>query len=647
MGFRVRPATTLAIVIGISLAFQIVAILSVPVTQNITLCTYSGLRFGVFGLCSETGCSRVGIGYSTDAIDNLDGFSLPSNARHSISKLLVVHPIAAGFTLILFLSSILLHWHGPSSSLKFLFFLLLWTFPSFLLTLLAFLVDLLLFVPHLDWAGWIMLAATVLIAISSIMLCILRRTVSSRKSAPKYGHFSNGADYELGPLNYEYGTVDGASEYKSKNDDESDEMQPFARENTTMNYEDSLNNTRDYENLNDIPQTEIYDTMRGQTKSSQSRDTYKSNDILAPLETAYRGYEPEVRSVPEPPMSNNLRPIPDPAIQEPAITPYPKDIMSVDFSGIPDVATPSAPYPMDDRFPPSPSKLTGPRPRPSKNTLNSPIFPSEMNHASDLIGQRHNDDIWECSNESEEPLAPPFPEESQPLVHELLAPEPEVERQLTYRTRIAQTLSALQQEAFSTDSLAGTSENLLGSKTRMIQEIDSDDEETTQNISQTDDELYQPSNQQRSVMMPDDSSSVYSTQPPSTSMTPTHTTFPRRQPSLLQRSVIPEGSTSYHDFGPQVITPSEYSIDQFPFPDPNDKRSTPAPSMSNVSLGSSNFTSVSQRGINPEYLRQHPEELVNQGSSQRLTQRRPVKDDKADLLISSNPDFSIGKKVGR
>ncbi|MCJ1420756.1 hypothetical protein MMC32_007115 [Xylographa parallela] len=57
--------------------------------------------------------------------------------------------------------------------------------PTLLITLLALLVDILLFIPHLAWGGYIVIAATVLILISGIMTCGMRRTLVSRKARQK------------------------------------------------------------------------------------------------------------------------------------------------------------------------------------------------------------------------------------------------------------------------------------------------------------------------------------------------------------------------------------------------------------------------------------------------------------------------------
>ena len=112
-------------------------------------------------------------------------FSLPVGARSSLSSILIVHPIAALLTLICFGLAATAHLHSPSHSPRYLLALLLLLIPTLLITLLAFLVDILLFVPHLQWGGWIVLAATILITAAGVVTCAMRRTLVSRKARKK------------------------------------------------------------------------------------------------------------------------------------------------------------------------------------------------------------------------------------------------------------------------------------------------------------------------------------------------------------------------------------------------------------------------------------------------------------------------------
>lgn len=183
-----RPATPLTILFGIAFVLLLLATLSTPIIKAIPLASNNGVDYGVFGYCQGSTCSDVKVGYNTDDITNStdsDDFSLPSSARHSLSSILIVHPIAALLTLICFCMAFAAHFRSPAHSPRYLLALLILSFPTLLVTLLAFLVDILLFVPHMAWGGWIVLAATILIVASGVVTCAMRRTLVSRKARKK------------------------------------------------------------------------------------------------------------------------------------------------------------------------------------------------------------------------------------------------------------------------------------------------------------------------------------------------------------------------------------------------------------------------------------------------------------------------------
>ncbi|CCH46689.1 pH-response regulator protein [Wickerhamomyces ciferrii] len=788
MAVRIRPATTLAVVLAIAFAFHLITILSVPITSSITLCTYDGYKFGVFGLCHGDKCSNPAIGYSGKELGDVDGFSLPSNARHSVSKLLVVHPIAAGFVLISLVSSVLLHWHGPSNSLRFLFFLLLWTIPSFLISLLSFLVDILLFVPHLDWGGWIILASTVLIAISGVLLCIMRRTISSRRGLKRKDTFNNN-DYHLQPLNYGYGTVDGNSDTKfgskSFEGKDEDERAPFVHENDE-NYDNTMNVTRTNEDLNNYPSTQLYDSMRGENnRSAQSNSTgYRSpENILAPLSTAYRGAayndtlpedstqqhiinstSPQPNQYQDEPYSQQQQPlIPQNTSSSPDYSaPYPTNLPNTDF---PSTSSPpsqqqeqqhrwNAPYPEDNDYstrsydrnstPHVGSRPSGPRPMPFASSgiqEELPLLPSEiaantLNLNRGDIGQPSNVELDQSRESNESPSAPPLPlddddsndeyddaettlpaypheENPHPLVQEtkrLYESEPpsqqqqhqhqqedemlqapsssnnhDVSRQATYRTKIANAIDQLQGTPIANNSeYLATNDSLLSSTSHLnlnasSNSVAANNQQHGNNFDdEDDDDLYSAPARSVTVVPEEseapplpspsaesfqsDASSNYSSQVPSALNSPLDP--PTRGHSLLRPNRGPSASHlrpndslyDHHERIPSASTISnkESSEDLYPLSDPLAKRPTPAPSFSNISITSSNFTSVSQRGINPKYLEKNPHEAPQVLRTPHTLQedlvpsRQPTstspqktKAPPQDLLIMSNPDFSI------
>ncbi|KAI5816292.1 SUR7/PalI family-domain-containing protein [Pyronema omphalodes] len=185
-----RPATPLSVLLLGAFVLLLLSTLSTPIIGSINIATFGGVKFGVFGWCSKRAntCSGVSFGYNMDQILRDEGrtdFALPSGARNSLTNLLIVHPIAALLTLILFILSVLSHLHGPAHSPKYLLALLILCLPTVLASLLAFLVDILIFLPHVQWGGWIVLAATILIVISGIVMCSMRRQVVGRIARSK------------------------------------------------------------------------------------------------------------------------------------------------------------------------------------------------------------------------------------------------------------------------------------------------------------------------------------------------------------------------------------------------------------------------------------------------------------------------------
>lgn len=181
-------------------------------------------------------CTKVAIGYlnlslvETELLLSYlsDGIfstiALPSGAAHLISKLLVVHVVAFILTGLLTLEClfVLLITHVdskfPGASIWVLFlkekrrelhkaaaenqannrtdpdmknarrslighfsWMLLLSALSFLLTLLAFLADIILFIPRLSFLGWIQLLPIALMALIASLLCFMKRSLASRR----------------------------------------------------------------------------------------------------------------------------------------------------------------------------------------------------------------------------------------------------------------------------------------------------------------------------------------------------------------------------------------------------------------------------------------------------------------------------------
>ncbi|CAN8100115.1 unnamed protein product [Discula destructiva] len=183
-----RPASPLSVVLFLAFGLLLIACLSTPIIQSISLGAFNGFTFGVFGYCDGTNCSPIEIGYSTESLAN-DGtasdFDLPTSTRSTLSTILIVHPVAGLVTLINLILALVSHLHAPSHSSRYLLAVFLVSILNLLLCLLAFLVDVLLFVPHMAFGSYFVLAATILVALGTVVSCAMRRTIVSRKARKK------------------------------------------------------------------------------------------------------------------------------------------------------------------------------------------------------------------------------------------------------------------------------------------------------------------------------------------------------------------------------------------------------------------------------------------------------------------------------
>ncbi|PWY92820.1 pali-domain-containing protein [Aspergillus heteromorphus CBS 117.55] len=181
-----KPATPLTILLLIAFALLLISVISTPIIKGIPLATYENVDYGVFGYCKGDVCTNIHVGYANDDMTSEGNeFNLPPSTRRSLSAILIVHPVAAFLTLICLCLAAAAHFHAPSHSPRYLLALLILLLPTLLVSLLAFLVDILLFVPHMAWAGWIVLVATIILVTCGVVTCAMRRTLVSRKARKK------------------------------------------------------------------------------------------------------------------------------------------------------------------------------------------------------------------------------------------------------------------------------------------------------------------------------------------------------------------------------------------------------------------------------------------------------------------------------
>ncbi|RYP07154.1 hypothetical protein DL764_002701 [Monosporascus ibericus] len=177
-----RPATPLSILLFAAFVLLLLSVISTPIIKSIPLGIYEGYSFGVFGYCELDRCSPFEIGYDTS---RLASFDLPASTRTTLSMILIVHPIACFLTLVMLVMALVAHVHAPSHSPRYLLIVFIFGIFTFVASLLSFLIDVLLFVPHMAWGSYIVLAATILVCISLIVSCAMRRTLVSRKARKK------------------------------------------------------------------------------------------------------------------------------------------------------------------------------------------------------------------------------------------------------------------------------------------------------------------------------------------------------------------------------------------------------------------------------------------------------------------------------
>ncbi|CAG9940757.1 unnamed protein product [Clonostachys rosea f. rosea IK726] len=178
-----RPATPLSVMLFAALALQVLAVISTPVIKAIPLGSFGGYSFGVFGYCdAKSKCSSISIGYKIGSVSDDKDFDMPRTVRETLTMILILHPVAAGLTLLMFILAVTSHFHSPAHSGRFLLAFSILIILTFLVSLAAFLMDVLVFIPHIAWGSYLVLASTILLLISLVVSCVIRKTMLGRKS---------------------------------------------------------------------------------------------------------------------------------------------------------------------------------------------------------------------------------------------------------------------------------------------------------------------------------------------------------------------------------------------------------------------------------------------------------------------------------
>ena len=115
------------------------------------------------------------------ATSSSSDWKFPRIIRQNLTKLLIMHVVGAFFTFVVFVMAVVAHFHSPSHSSCYLLTHLITTIVTFLISLAALIIDILLFSPHLAFGTWFTLAATIILLIASIAVGVNRSMTSKNR----------------------------------------------------------------------------------------------------------------------------------------------------------------------------------------------------------------------------------------------------------------------------------------------------------------------------------------------------------------------------------------------------------------------------------------------------------------------------------
>lgn len=164
-----------SILLLVALVVLIFTTVSVPVTSSFTLAVTESARYGLLGYCAGLSCTSAQYPVLFADADDSSTWLLSTFVRNTLAKVFVVCPVAAGFALITFVSSVVLVCFD-TSALKTvaLIFNVLAAVASALVCVMVVLV----FTPHLAWLGWLTVAAA---ACAALSFPLLYKSVGVRK----------------------------------------------------------------------------------------------------------------------------------------------------------------------------------------------------------------------------------------------------------------------------------------------------------------------------------------------------------------------------------------------------------------------------------------------------------------------------------
>lgn len=165
----------------VSFGLLLVSTITAPATKLLSLAEAENIRFGTLGYCSLDSsvnpsiwsCSKAAANYNVqDLAASITDWSMDYEARKTLSKILIVIPVACFFQLLTFVLAIFSH---IIISKMMLIIELIFLVFAFLLAALVCIVSLLLFYPHPTYGSWILIPAAVwpLVSIVFVIIALL------------------------------------------------------------------------------------------------------------------------------------------------------------------------------------------------------------------------------------------------------------------------------------------------------------------------------------------------------------------------------------------------------------------------------------------------------------------------------------------
>ncbi|OAA75467.1 Actin cortical patch SUR7/pH-response regulator PalI [Akanthomyces lecanii RCEF 1005] len=305
-----RPATPLTILLAVALALLIIAVISAPVTKSIYLGKADDTIYGVFGRCTGGKCSSVGLGYDVTA-DGSSKFSLPDSVRKTLSNVLILHPVAAGITLIMLIMAGASHAHSAAHSARYLLALFILTILAFLITIVAFVIDIVLFLPHMAFGTYLVLAAAVIILISAIVTFSMRSSMVGRKArrrqiaenAEMSGENYYNREATMKPMGSTFSSVPAPPTTMSGANTDADGLPAFASYESSRQKDDQVSDERipltQVRTADRSPPTNTSDLANVGPSRSASRDRYANQPGQGdPYGPQGQGYGPNGQGFP-------------------------------------------------------------------------------------------------------------------------------------------------------------------------------------------------------------------------------------------------------------------------------------------------------------------------------------------------------------